>query len=525
MRKRLPLGIDDFELLREENCLYVDKTEYIYKMVHELYSVFLSRPRRFGKSLLLSTIEYYFRGKKELFKGLAIESLEEANNYKWKSYPVFRFSFNNFDFTTQSLEIVLESYLNKFEMEYDISNNGKSIYERFGLLLEKVYNHIGLRCVILVDEYDKPFADVMFNNLLLESNKNVFRAFFGTLKSHSRFIRFTFMTGVTRYSHMSLFSGLNQLKDISSDNNYSTICGLTETELRMYLADNINILSENESLSIDECFNRLKDWYDGYHFSTSLIDVYNPVSIFNALYDGEFNNYWFRTGTPALLVNTIRNNIIDIDKFINNEVIVDKSSIENYIDDDFDLSILMYQTGYLTIKEYDKLNDCVRLGFPNHEVRISFLKVLLKKFVKYEESTDTVLINNIRYCLRNADLDKLRDLLKSLFAKIVYSSNSETFEHCYQSVMQIIFVLTGESVVCEYHTFSGRIDCKVETDKYIYLFELKVDKPVEDALTQIENRHYSLPFIVDNKKIFKIGVVFNKENHMLTDWKVIENGE
>ena len=379
--KKLPIGIQGFEKLRTDNFLYIDKTRYIYELAHNNVPYFLSRPRRFGKSLLLSALKAYWEGKSELFKGLAIEKLEEKNENAWKRYPVFYFDFNGESYNeTGALERKISFLLGNWEKEYSIPNTDNSLAERFQLLLKKAYSETGLRCVVLVDEYDKPLLDVIENDSLQGHNKDVFKGFFSTLKSYDDYIQFIFITGVSKFHKVSIFSDLNQLKDISLDEKFSSLCGITEHELISYFSDDIKGLSQKHNLSDEECMRKLKSLYDGYHFYPTAEGVYNPFSLLNTFFDKEFSPYWFESGTPSFLVNKIKENGFDLRKFTNGTIYASESVLKDYTGDSLDLVPLLYQTGYLTIVKYDATRRKYTLGFPNEEVKYGFLENLMPTY-------------------------------------------------------------------------------------------------------------------------------------------------
>ena len=467
----LPMGIQSFEKLRDRNCIYVDKTAYVYRLVHDAAPFFLSRPRRFGKSLLLSTLKAYWEGRKDLFKGLAIEELEADDPDAWKAYPVFYFDLNGADYTQESaLENTLEAHLERWETQYHCTGNQSTLEARFENLLIKAHEQTGLRCVVLVDEYDKPLLDLIHKPEMQEHNKSLFKGFFSNLKSCDAHIRFVFITGVTKFHKVSIFSDLNHLIDISLNKDFAAICGITEEEMRTYFPAQIEKLADELNLSLEDCLDRLKQQYDGYHFYPHAEGVYNPFSLINAFYAREFGAYWFETGTPTFLIQQLKKNEFEPHRFTDHTLYASATSLKDYSADNPDPIPLLYQAGYLTIVDYD------------------------------------------------AD----KKVLTALFARITYTTNEAPFEHYFQTVIYLVFTLLGKYALCEMHTFTGRIDCKVETAKFIYLFEFKRDETAEQALQQIEDRSYALPFTADDRKLYKIGVSFDSETRMLADWKVVE---
>ena len=522
-KRKLPIGVQSFEKLRDQNCVYVDKTNYIYKLVHEVTPFFLSRPRRFGKSLLLSTLAAYWEGRKELFSGLAIEQLENENPEAWKSYPVFYFDFNGTNYNEHgALEQTLSESLKRWEMQYDCEGIGSSLSARFENLLITAHQKTGLRCVVLIDEYDKPLLDLIHNTELQEHNKVLFKSFFSNLKKCDADLQFVFITGVTKFHKVSIFSDLNQLNDISLDKAFSGICGITEEELQAYFHSDITILAQEQDLPYDECLTKLKQTYDGYRFHPKGTCVYNPFSLLKAFFAKSFGSFWFETGTPSFLVKSLRENHFDIRQFTNHSLFASESNLLDYTGDVLDIVPLLYQTGYLTISDFDTVDQEYTLSFPNREVKYGFLQSLMPEYVSDCSAGSGIDIFTLRRYMKNGDLENVKKVLTALFARIPYTTNDAPFEHYFQTVIYLVFTLLGRYALCEMHTFTGRIDCKVETDRFVYLFEFKRDKSAEEALQQIEDKSYALPFAADSRKVFKIGVAFDSEKRILSDWKTCE---
>ena len=518
----LPISVQSFEILRTNNCIYVDKTAYVYRLVHDVAQFFLSRPRRFGKSLLLSTLKSYWEGKKELFAGLAIEKLEADNKDAWKQYPVLYFDLNGEDYSATPVETVLIDHLKTWEEIYGITDNSETLGGRFKNLLVKVSQKTGLRCVVLVDEYDKPLLDLVDKPEMQEHNKSVFKGFFSNLKSCNDYIQFVFITGVTKFHKVSIFSDMNQLKDISLNEDFSGICGITESELRESFAPEISAMAQKNKITEEECLAQLKQQYDGYRFHHNGVGVYNPFSLINALGDKEFGSYWFETGTPSFLVKKIRDMDFDLRKFTDHTIYANASLMKDYSADNPDPTPILYQSGYLTIVDYDP-EDCeYTLAFPNNEVKYGFLQNLMPEYFTDCSSGSGIDIFTFRRYIKKGDLENIRKVLTALFARITYTSSNATFEHYFQTVIYLVFTLLGQSAECEMHTFSGRIDCRVQTKNFIYLFEFKRDESAEAALQQINDKDYTLPFIADSRKLYKIGVSFDSEKRILSDWKVEE---
>ncbi len=523
MLKNLPIGIQTFERIREDNYLYVDKTKYIYELVHGGTQYFLSRPRRFGKSLLTSTLKAYWLGKKDLFQGLAVEDLEKDNPDAWKEYPVFHFDFDKDNFKIyDTLEKVLERHLEKWENEYECAKSNDTLSGRFQNLIEKAEEKTGLRCVILVDEYDKPLLSVMDDKELEAHNKEVFKGFFTTLKSSDANIKFVFITGVTKFSKVSIFSDLNHLDDISMSMDYAGICGISENELQDYFVPYIQRMADTQNITYEECLSLLKKNYDGYHFFQNSEGVYNPFSLLKALKGKSFGSYWFETGTPTFLAKKVKSVAIDIRDITNKTLFATDEYLSNYRGDDDDPVPMLYQTGYLSISGYDARRRRYTLGFPNEEVKYGFLNCLLPEYVKDTGAGTGKDIFAIDDYAEKGELDKLRDAFTALFASIPYTTNDAPFEHYFQTVIYLVFTLLGQYVHVEQHTYTGRVDCIVETDDYIYLFEFKRDGSADEALAQIAEKGYALPYAADPRKLYKIGVSFSSESRMPEEWKVEE---
>ena len=519
--RKLPVGIQGFEKIRTDNFLYVDKTAYIYKLVHNNVPYFLSRPRRFGKSLLLSALKAYWEGKKDLFKGLAIEALEKDNAEAWKKYPVFYFDFNGANYQTEgALEQKISSMLSEWEEEYGFENQDSVLADRFRKLLRKAYEKTGLRSVILVDEYDKSLLDVINNELLQTHNKEVFKGFFSTLKSCDELIQFIFITGVTKFHKVSIFSDLNQLKDISLTEEYASLCGITQGELMTYFSEEVRENAEKMHLEESEYVSLLKEQYDGYHFFPGAEGVYNPLSVLSSFFDKNFGSYWFETGTPTFLINKVKEVQFELRKFTDGTIFASEAVLRDYTGETLGLIPLLYQTGYLTIADYDIKKRKYTLCFPNDEVKYGFIESLVPSYIPKATPGYGLDIFTLDDYVEKGDLDGIRNVFTGLFASISYTTEADPFEHYFQSVIYIIFTLLGKLTDCEIHTYSGRIDCRVTTDEYIYLFEFKRDDTAEAALAQIDTKEYALPYIADERKLYKIGVSFDSKTRKLVGWEV-----
>ncbi|MBR1865171.1 MAG: ATP-binding protein [Lachnospiraceae bacterium] len=519
--RKLPIGIQSFEKLRKRNMLYVDKTEYIYELVHSDIPYFLSRPRRFGKSLLLSTLKAYWEGKKELFTGLAIEELEEDNDEAWQPYPIFYFDLNREGYQRENaLEEVLDTCLHEWEAIYGCADSEKSLAIRFQNLLIRASEQTGKPCVVLIDEYDKPLLDTIDDQELMDHNRAVFKGFFSCLKSFDEYLRFVFITGVTKFNKVSIFSDLNQLNDITFNNVFAGLCGITEDELRECFMPEIEEMAAARKISTCECLGRLKKTYDGYNFSSNMIGVYNPYSLLKAFFNKQFGSYWFETGTPTFLLKSIKNMNFDVKSFSDGSIYITEKTISDYRVENKNPVPLLYQTGYLTIAEYDEQADYYTLGFPNDEVKYGFFDNLMKEYADDVDAGSGKDILSIKRRIETGDTEGLKNSIKALFASIPYTSNEIVFEHYFQTVLYMLFTLLGKYVVCELHTYTGRIDCILETKEYVYIFECKRDGSADEALDQIEDMQYALPYAADQRTLYKIGVNFDSETRMLTEWKV-----
>ena len=516
--RKLPIGIQDFESLISDDYIYVDKTEYIYKLTREGKPYFLSRPRRFGKSLLLSTMRAYFEGKKELFKGLAIEELSKDDKSAFEPCPIFYFDFNKDNFKREdALETVLDGHLKAWEKKYGISDQEDSLSGRFQKLIEIAATDKN-NVVVLVDEYDKPLLEA--DNELLEHNKAVFKGFFSTLKSYDRYLKFVFLTGVTKFSKVSIFSDLNQLQDISMDEEYAGICGITEKELRRTFIPEIEAMAERRKLTVDECLDKLKKMYDGYHFHPDADGVYNPFSLINAFKKKEFGAYWFETGTPTFLVDRLKNVDIDIKEFTDGSLYAEESELKDYRSDNPNPIPLLYQTGYLTIVDYDEELRYYGLSYPNNEVKYGFLKSLVPMVLHREDKARPLDIRSFLLDIRSGEIDSFMNRFVALYANIPYVNDEKETESNFQNVIYIVFMLLGQFAKTEVHNAVGRADVILETQDYIFIFEFKRDKSAKEALDQIEDKGYAKPYAADSRKLYKVGVNFLTDTRTIDEWLV-----
>lgn len=511
-----PIGIQNFEKIRTEDFLYVDKTAEIYKLAKEGRYYFLSRPRRFGKSLLVSTMEAYFAGRKELFSGLAIEKLEA----EWKQHPVLHLDLSGVSYTDESvLERVLSDKLAKWETLYGAVNTSDILGLRFKEVIEAAYNKTGNQVAILIDEYDKPIIDNLGNEPTLSHLRSTLQGFYSVMKSMDARIRFGFLTGVTKIGKMSVFSGLNNLNDISMIPDYVDICGVSETELHEYFDESISELSSANEMSKEECYVKLKSMYDGYHFCEDSIGIYNPFSLLNTFQNKKFREYWFETGTPGFLVEVMRKTSFDVTTLENQTV---DSTLMSNADAIFENPVpYLFQSGYLTITGYNDMFRLYQLGFPNQEVKNGFLNCLLKYYVPMSpDMSGTTLIYQLWHSITEGNPKSFMQILSSLFANTSYQIQGET-EKDFQYAMYIISALLGEYVQVERTTSNGRIDLIIQTKEFIYIFELKVNADADVALRQIDEKGYARPFEGDSRKLFKIGVNFSTATRRIEDWKIV----
>ena len=514
MKRNYPVGIQNFEKIRSRNYCYIDKTELIYKLVKSGQYYFLSRPRRFGKSLLISTLEAYFQGKKELFEGLAMETLEK----EWIEYPILHLDLNTEKYDTpQTLENKLSLNLKMWEDEYGANEYEYSLATRFEGVIRRAAEKWGRNVVILIDEYDKPMLQAIGNETLLTDYRNTLKAFYGVMKSCDRYIKFALLTGVTKFSKVSVFSDLNNLMDISIDERFTSLCGITEEELFTNFQEDIIELGKENKLTEEETKAELKKMYDGYHFAEESEDIYNPFSLLNTFAKMRFGSYWFETGTPTFLVELLKHSRYDLHRLT--EEMASADSLGGIDTMHTNPVPILYQSGYLTIKGYDREFQVYYLGFPNKEVEEGFTKFLLPRYAHLETGNPSFEIMSFVKDVRQGDADAFLRRLQSFFADSPYELARDLELH-YQNVLFIVFKLLGFYTQAEYHTASGRIDMVVKTDKYIYVMEFKLDGTAEEALQQINDKQYALPFASDSRKLFKVGVNFSKEKRGIEGWIV-----
>ena len=506
--KRCPIGIQTFEEIINKDYLYIDKTEYIYRMANGASKYcFLSRPRRFGKSLLTSTLHCYFAGKKDLFKGLAIEKLET----EWTEYPVLHFDMSlakHLD--KEKLNEYLAWRLREYNEKYGLTkNNDAGVNVQLADLIKRACEQTGRQVVVLIDEYDAPLLDVVHEDENLPVLRNVMHNFYSPLKACDPYLRFVFLTGITKFSQLSIFSELNNISNVSMDEPYAAVCGITEEEMLERMLGHIECLAGALEMTCEETRLKLKEKYDGYHFTWPSPDIYNPFSLLNALERKKIDNYWFGSGTPTYLVEMLRKFHV-LPSEVGHSMQAMASDFDAPTEKMESIVPLLYQSGYLTIKGYDEEFGMYRLGFPNREVEEGVVRFLLPFYAHVNKVESPFEIQKFVREVRSGDYDSFFRRLQSFFADTTYEVIREQELH-YENVLFIVFKLVGFYTQVEYHTSKGRIDLVLQTDKFIYVIEFKLDGTAEEALQQIHDKHYALPFASDRRKLFKIGVNFSAE--------------
>jgi hypothetical protein len=510
-----PIGIQTFEKIKTNDFAYVDKTAHVYRLASQGTCYFLSRPRRFGKSLLLSTLKSYFQGNKEMFEGLAISKLEK----EWKRYPVLHIDLNTALYTTpEALTELLNSLLSEWEREYKTEKTVNDISNRFRNIISKAAQQSPEgKVVILVDEYDKPLLEAIGKPELQEEYRQILKAFYSNIKSCDEYIRFAMLTGVTKFSHLSVFSGLNNLNDISLDPEYADICGFTQEEMEDTFSEGIDEFAEKLKISREAVLGELKRHYDGYHFtSDTSISVYNPFSLICAMSKRRLDAFWFATGTPSFLVEVIKHCDYSLDRLVTEpKTAEDLDAIDAFYSDPIPL---FFQSGYLTITGYDPEFMVYRLDFPNKEVEQGFARFMA---VYYHSGNRNGGFNIARFVesIRDGQPEEFMTLLQAFYADADYQLTGK-LEVYFQNSLMVLFRLMGFYVEVERHTSKGRMDVTLQTKDYIYIMELKVDKTADEALQQIEDRQYAASFATDPRKLFKIGVCFSSEERGITEWRI-----
>ncbi len=518
--KLYPIGIQTFERIRKEDKLYIDKTEYIYRMSHTSGTYFfLGRPRRFGKSLLVSTMQSYFEGKKELFKGLAIEKLEQ----EWTEYPVLRFDMSGGKhMEKEQLEEYLGYRLQEEEKKWGISMPSKGVNNRLIDLINTAYDKSGKQVVVLIDEYDAPMLDVVHEKEQLDVLRNTMRNFYSPLKYSEAKLRFVFLTGITKFSQLSILSELNNITNISMDDEYAGICGITKEELFGNMSEDIEMLSKAFGLSVDMTIAKLKEHYDGYHFSKSSPDVFNPYSLLNCFAKRELGNYWFSSGTPTYLINMMcKFDTLPADI---GRVEADESEFDAPTENMTTIMPLLYQSGYITIKDYNRDYNYYTLDLPNKEVKVGLTKALIPSYVTQNTLATTTTARRIAQALDKQDMDGALHLLQDFLGTVPYC-NVTNYEGHYQQMLFIIFtLLTAYLVDVEVHTPKGRVDIVLLTKTDLYIIELKLNKNAQAAMQQINLKNYRQRFALSGLPITKVGINFDSTKGNIEDWVIDEEG-
>lgn len=517
-RKLYPIGIQTFSEIRTNDNLYIDKTAYIYRMANsDGKYFFLNRPRRFGKSLLVSTLLSYFEGRKELFKGLAIDNLEN----EWAEYPVLHFDLSGGKHQEEDqLNRYLDFILKDNERRFGVECNAVDANVRLANLIASVYKKTGKQVVVLIDEYDAPLLDVVHQDERLESLRHLMRNFYSPLKQCEPMLRFVFLTGITKFSQLSIFSELNNITNISMDEAYAGICGITKEELLTQMSDDIDRLAEKLSITRENAIQQLKDNYDGYHFTYPSPDIFNPYSLLNCFSKEKIGSYWFGSGTPTFLIEMMR-------KFGTTPMDIGESEMADVSDFDAPTETmesivpLLYQSGYVTIKDYDEETNLYELGMPNKEIRIGLFKSLLPNYLTRSSQRGKVAIAQMSVLIKNGDIDGALELLRTFLATVPYCENTK-YEGHFQQLMYVVFaLLTDYRILVEQRTSKGRTDITLETQDSIYIMELKFGNTADEALAQINANHYANAFAMNNKKTIKVGIGFDvKDERNITEWKV-----
>ena len=518
--KLYPVGIQTFEEIIKRNLLYVDKTEYIYRMTHTGGKYFfLSRPRRFGKSLLASTLHSYFEGKKELFEGLAIEKQEK----EWIEYPVLHFDLSGGKHLEKDqLERYLSYILEENERKYGIKSDKIDPNVRLNELIKLLFEKTGKQVVVLIDEYDAPLLDVVHQETSLDVLRNIMRNFYSPLKKCEPYLRFVFLTGITKFSQMSIFSELNNISNVSMLPQYAGICGITQEELERDMSADVEALGAKLGKSKEETFLALREYYDGYHFASVSPDVFNPFSLLNALANGNLDYYWFSSGTPTYLLEMLRKFQVMPSQIGGNEA--DKSEFDAPTEKMATITPLLYQSGYITIKGYDPDTELYLLDIPNKEIRVGLYRSLLPYYVGANTMPGTTTIAKMSAAIRRNDIDKALDMLQTYLGTLPYCDNTD-YEGHYQQMMYVIFSILNNYVDVEVHTLKGRVDMVLRTATHLYLFELKLNQSSDVAMRQINLKEYPKRFALCGLPIVKVGINFDMATHNITDWKVEELSE
>jgi len=527
--RNMPIGIQSFEAMRTGGYVYVDKTHFIPKLEKLGRAYFLTRPRRFGKSLFISTLKAYFEGRTELFKGLFIEKHKKEMGLEWQTYPVLKLDLNPQEYTKKEhLTTILNDHIDKWKKAYDIQFEAVDPQSAFAKTIETLYKKFNKKVVVLVDEYDKPLIATLENEELNDTYRSMLKAFYSVLKSSNDYLHISFLTGITKFSKVSIFSDLNNLDDISFDSKYSSICGITEDELKNNFSPEVKTLANEDGKSYDEMLDILRQKYDGYRFSENEERLYNPFSLCISFDKNRLGDYWFESGTPTFMIHLLEQSSFDIPDLEGN-ISLTMKNLDEYRLDYSHIAPLLFQSGYLTIKDYDKELRSYILGYPNDEVKYAFIERLMRVYAGANRGlSEEFRIDKFLYSIKKGDIDQVLTLTKSLLASIPYDSfpKDKPFlrEHNYQTAIYLIFKLLGQYVRCEVHSSKGRSDVEVETADAIYIFEFKVGSRPIDAITQIKEAGYLDKHNASNKNLFLIGASISRNKRTLSKWQVEKVG-
>ena len=514
--KRCPIGIQTFEEIINKDYLYIDKTEYVYRMAYGASKYyFLSRPRRFGKSLLTSTLHCYFTGKKDLFKGLAIEKLET----EWTEYPVLHFDMSLAKHVDkETLESMLDVQLFEHEKIYGKPERAVTLNDRMKTLIMRACEQTGRQVVVLIDEYDAPLLDVVHEDENLPVLRNVMRNFYSPLKACDPYLRFVFLTGITKFSQLSIFSELNNIKNISMDEPYAAICGITKEEMLEQMGGYIERFALSQEMSKEDTLLKLQEKYDGYHFTWPSPDVFNPFSLLNAFEDGKLNSYWFGSGTPTYLIEMLCKFHV-LPSEVGHSMQAMAASFDAPTERMTTITPLLYQSGYVTIKDYDKYTELYTLDIPNREIRVGLMQSLLPNYLAYNTDMGLTTIGRMYGAIRLDDMDGALRLLQEFLSTVPYCDNTN-YEGHYQQLFYIIFSLFGMYVDVEVRTPKGRVDVVMRTADMLYVIELKLGKDADAAMSQINLKNYPERFTLSGLPVVKVGISFDAEEHTLGDWLI-----
>lgn len=514
MKPRYPVGDQSFASLRQGGYVYVDKTQYIEKLVGRSKYYFLGRPRRFGKSLFLSTLKCFFEGRRELFRGLHIDSMD----WDWQPYPVLHLDFNPQKFKMPGeLDDFMEVFISRHEESYGIRPTARDHSSRLSALIREMARQTGKNVVILVDEYDKPLVTNIHNPQLYQAHRDKLGTLYANFKSSADYIRMVFLTGVSRFGKLSVFSDLNNIRDISFSNEYAAICGITQQELLENFTSGIDTIARIKGKSFDQTLALLKERYDGYHFTNECVDIYNPYSLLCAFDENALGNYWIESGTPSLLVKQLKRSHSDLTALMHTEC--GEEDLKGLDIESIRPAALLYQTGYLTIKHYDPEYELYTLDIPNQEVNQGFFEYILPFYSNLEDVSTKSLISTLLKDLNEGKADKFMKRLQTFFAGITYEMKLDEEKNVHNALF-ILFSLLGLKTDVEYHTSDGRIDILIRTPRYIYILELQHNGSARDALEQIKEKDYSLAWAMDPRPIIAIGINYSSKKRRLDEWEI-----